>query len=147
MRPSVRNFKSLRLQKSAVRNNYQAVIEPSWRLITPPATQLVVCQVPLTTNEEFRAPIFTTKWAFPSWRNTLVTTRQRIMFKFQELIQRDMYKLAMNITTEHGKTLEDAHNDVLHGLAMIPLWVSLPYLFLLWPFNLELHYSVGLGST
>ncbi|KAJ0009978.1 hypothetical protein Pint_33479 [Pistacia integerrima] len=140
---TVRNFKSLRPQKSAVRNNYQAVMEPSWRLRTPPrvpnliggrfvdsqsfasidvinpATQLVVCQVPLTTNEEFRAAVFAAKRAFPSWRNTPVTTRQRIMFKFQELIRRDMDKLAMNITTEHGKTLEEAHNDVLRGLEIV----------------------------
>ncbi|RDX84333.1 Methylmalonate-semialdehyde dehydrogenase [acylating], mitochondrial, partial [Mucuna pruriens] len=50
-----------------------------------PATQEVVSQVPCTTEEEF-----------PSWRNTPMTKRQRVMLKFQELIRRDMDKLALN---------------------------------------------------
>nr|AMJ39516.1 aldehyde dehydrogenase 6B2 copy 2 [Bixa orellana] len=140
---SVRNYKSLRPQKSAVRNNYLSVMEPSWRQYSPPrvpnliggrfvdsqsyafidvinpATQQVVSQVPLTTNEEFRAAVFAAKRAFPSWRNAPVTTRLRIMFKFQELIQRDMDKLVMNITNEHGKSLKDAHSDVLRGLEVV----------------------------
>ncbi|KAH9696963.1 methylmalonate-semialdehyde dehydrogenase (acylating) [Citrus sinensis] len=140
---TVRNFKSLRPQKTAVRNNYQSVMEPSWRQRNPPrvpnliggrfvdsksltsidvvnpATQLIVSQVPLSTNEEVRAAVFAAKRAFSSWRNTPVTNRQRIMFKFQELIRRDMDKLAMEITSEHGKTLTDAYNDVLRGLEIV----------------------------
>ncbi|KAJ1434893.1 Methylmalonate-semialdehyde dehydrogenase [Sesbania bispinosa] len=140
---NVRNFKSLRPEKSAVRNNYLAVIEPSWRQRNPPrvpnliggrfvdsqsfasidilnpASQQVVSQVPLTTDEEFKAAVFSAKRAFSSWRNTPVTTRQRIMFKFQELIRRDIDKIAMNISTEHGKTLRDAYGDVSCGLEVV----------------------------
>ncbi|KAG9440166.1 hypothetical protein H6P81_020331 [Aristolochia fimbriata] len=84
-----------------------------------PATQEVVSQVPLTTNEEFKAAVEAAKKAFPSWKNTPVTTRQRVMLKFQELIRRDIDKLAMNITTEQGKTLRDAHGDVFRGLEVV----------------------------
>ncbi|CAK7330385.1 unnamed protein product [Dovyalis caffra] len=140
---SVRNFKSLRPEKSAVRNNQLSIAEPSWRQRYPmrvpnfiggrlvdsqsfasidvinPATQQVVSQVPITTNEEFRAAVFAAKRAFPQWRNKPISTRQRIMFKFQELIQRDIDKLAMSITAEHGKTLKDANGDVLRGLEVV----------------------------
>lgn len=140
---AVRTFKSLRPEKSAVRNNYVSVMESSWRQRYPlrvpnlvggrfvesqsfasidvinPATQQVISQVPLTTIEEFRAAVFAAKRAFPTWRNTPITTRQRIMFKFQELIRRDLDKLAMNITDEHGKSLKDAYEDVLHGLEVV----------------------------
>lgn len=54
------------------------------------ATQEVVSQIPLTTYEEFKAAVTAAKQAFPMWRNTPVTIRQRIMFKFQELIRRDI---------------------------------------------------------
>ncbi|KAA8531456.1 hypothetical protein F0562_006191 [Nyssa sinensis] len=84
-----------------------------------PATQEVVSQVPLTTYEEFKAAVSAAKQAFPSWRNTPVTTRQRIMFKLQELIRRDIDKLAMNITIEQGKTLNGAKGDVLRGLEVV----------------------------
>ncbi|XP_031383495.1 methylmalonate-semialdehyde dehydrogenase [acylating], mitochondrial [Punica granatum] len=84
-----------------------------------PATQEVVSQVPLTTREEFKAAVSAAKDAFPSWRNTPVTTRQRVMLKLQELIRRDIDKLALNITTEQGKTLKDAQGDVFRGLEVV----------------------------
>ncbi|CAN1332624.1 Methylmalonate-semialdehyde dehydrogenase [acylating], mitochondrial, partial [Linum perenne] len=84
-----------------------------------PATQEVVSQLPLTTNEEFKAAVSAAKTAFRSWRNTPITTRQRVMFKLQELIRRDKEKLALNITTEQGKTLKDAHGDVFRGLEVV----------------------------
>ncbi|CBI40848.3 unnamed protein product, partial [Vitis vinifera] len=84
-----------------------------------PATQEVVSEVPLTTYEEFKAAVSAAKQAYPSWRNTPVTTRQRIMFKLQELIRRDIDKLAMNITIEQGKTLKGAQGDVLRGLEVV----------------------------
>ncbi|KAI4299181.1 hypothetical protein L6164_032663 [Bauhinia variegata] len=84
-----------------------------------PATQEVVAQLPLTTHDEFKAAVSAAKNAFPSWRNTPITTRQRIMLKLQELIPRDMDKLALNVTTEQGKTLKDAQGDVFRGLEVV----------------------------
>ncbi|KAL8136593.1 hypothetical protein V2J09_002594 [Rumex salicifolius] len=87
--------------------------------IVNPATQEIVSQVPLTTTEEFDAAVSAAKEAFPSWRNTPITTRQRVMLKLQELIRRDMDKLAANITTEQGKTQKDAQGDVFRGLEVV----------------------------
>ncbi|XP_078435490.1 aldehyde dehydrogenase 6B2 [Wolffia australiana] len=84
-----------------------------------PATQEVVSRVPLTTEEEFKAAVQAAKRAFPSWRNSPVTARQRVMFKLQELIRRDMDKLAHSITLEQGKTLRDAQGDVFRGLEVV----------------------------
>ncbi|KAL3527502.1 hypothetical protein ACH5RR_012158 [Cinchona calisaya] len=84
-----------------------------------PATQEVVSQVPLTTYEEFKAAVAAAKQAFPMWRNTPVTIRQRIMFKFQELIRRVIDKIVMNIAIEQGKTLNGAKGDVLRGLEVV----------------------------
>ncbi|XP_057825420.2 methylmalonate-semialdehyde dehydrogenase [acylating], mitochondrial [Cryptomeria japonica] len=90
-----------------------------WIDVINPATQDVVSRVPLTTADEFQAAVNAAKQAFPAWKNTPVTTRQRIMFKLQELIRRDMEKLAMSVTTEQGKTLGDAHGDVFRGLEVV----------------------------
>ncbi|XP_052192364.1 methylmalonate-semialdehyde dehydrogenase [acylating], mitochondrial-like isoform X2 [Diospyros lotus] len=135
---AVRRFKTLRPQTSAVGNLFlPTTSEPSWKQRYPPrvpnfiggrfvdsqsptsidvinpATQQVVSQVPLTTPDELRALVFAAKRAFPSWRNTPVITRQRYMFKLQELIRREIEKLAMSITSEHGKTLKDAYSEVV----------------------------------
>ncbi|KAL0422451.1 UNVERIFIED_CONTAM: Methylmalonate-semialdehyde dehydrogenase [acylating], mitochondrial [Sesamum latifolium] len=84
-----------------------------------PATQEVVSRVPLTTKEEFKSAVAAAKEAFPSWRNTPITTRQRVMFKLQDLIRKNTDKLALNITTEQGKTLKDAQGDVFRGLEVV----------------------------
>ncbi|XP_052196312.1 uncharacterized protein LOC127803819 isoform X2 [Diospyros lotus] len=87
--------------------------------VVNPATQEVVSQVPCTTYEEFKVAVHAAKEAFPSWKNIPISTRQRIMFKFQELIRRDIDKLAMNIATEQGKPLNGAKGDVLLGLEVL----------------------------
>ncbi|BBH09240.1 aldehyde dehydrogenase 6B2 [Prunus dulcis] len=140
----VRNLKALRPAIFALRSShFSTAAEPSSKQGSPPsvpnliggsfvksqssasidvinpATQEVVSQVPLTTNEEFKAAVSAAKQAFQSWRHTPVTARQRVMFKLQELIRRDIDKLALNITTEQGKTLKDAHGDVFRGLEVV----------------------------
>ncbi|XVF61492.1 hypothetical protein PTKIN_Ptkin08bG0133900 [Pterospermum kingtungense] len=84
-----------------------------------PATQEVVSQVPSTTYEEFKDAVNAAKQASSSWKKTSVTARQRIMFKLQELIHRNIDKLAMNITMEQGMTLKSARGDVLRGLEVV----------------------------
>ncbi|XP_024528974.1 methylmalonate-semialdehyde dehydrogenase [acylating], mitochondrial [Selaginella moellendorffii] len=90
-----------------------------WVDVVNPATQEIVSRLPLTTPSEFDAAVDSAKAAFPKWRDTPVTTRQRVMLKLQELIRRDMDKLALNVTTEQGKTLGDARGDVFRGLEVV----------------------------
>ncbi|KAK4789647.1 hypothetical protein SAY86_016951 [Trapa natans] len=139
---AVRNFRSLAPWTAALENNSQAVVEPgrqrnSLRVsnliggrfidsqafasidVLNPATQEVVSRVPLTTDEEFKAAVFAAKRALPAWQSTPITTRQGIMFKFHELIQRDIDKLSIKITSEHGKVLKDAYDEVLKGLEVV----------------------------
>ncbi|KAK1359182.1 Methylmalonate-semialdehyde dehydrogenase (CoA acylating) [Heracleum sosnowskyi] len=116
--PSFKNGISLRVQNLVGGSFLDSQSVESIDVLNP-ATQEVVSQVPLTTNEEFKAAVSSAKQAFPAWRNTPITTRQRVMLKFQELIRRDMDKLAMNITTEQGKTLKDAQGDVFRGLEVV----------------------------
>ncbi|KAL2531280.1 Methylmalonate-semialdehyde dehydrogenase (CoA acylating) [Abeliophyllum distichum] len=84
-----------------------------------PATQEVISQVPMTTYEEFKAAVSAAKQAFPAWKNTAAPTRRRIMFKLEELIRRDIDKIAMNIAAEQGKTLYGAKSDLLYGLEVV----------------------------
>jgi malonate-semialdehyde dehydrogenase (acetylating)/methylmalonate-semialdehyde dehydrogenase len=57
--------------------------------------------------------------AFKTWRNTPIGARARIMLKLQELIRRDMKKLAACLTAEQGKTLPDAEGDIFRGLEVV----------------------------
>ncbi|KAF8732044.1 hypothetical protein HU200_016000 [Digitaria exilis] len=63
--------------------------------VTNPATQEVVSRIPLTTADEFKAAVDAARTAFPGWRGTPVTTRQRVMLKFQELIRANMVTVCL----------------------------------------------------
>lgn len=76
------------------------------------ADQQVLSRLPLTTASEFNAAVKSAKDAFPTWRDTPLPTRLRVMFKFQQLIRENMDKLALSVTMEQGKTLSDAKGDV-----------------------------------
>eukprot|EP00882_Tetradesmus_deserticola_P001537 GHRQ01001659.1.p1 GENE.GHRQ01001659.1~~GHRQ01001659.1.p1 ORF type:complete len:535 (+),score=220.22 GHRQ01001659.1:200-1804(+) len=91
----------------------------SWINVTNPATQDVVSRLPLTTVAEFNAAVQAAKDAFPAWRATPVPTRQRVMLKFQELIRQNWDELAKSVTTEQGKTFQDAKGDVFRGLEVV----------------------------
>lgn len=90
-----------------------------WVEVKNPATQEVVSRMPIITNKEFEEAVQAAKDAFPAWKRTPVPHRQRIMFKFQQLIRENMDSLAANITQEQGKTLADAKGDVFRGLEVV----------------------------
>jgi hypothetical protein len=52
-----------------------------------------VSRCPETTPAEFQAAVQAAKDAFPSWRRTPLPTRQRVMFKLQQLIREHMVRL------------------------------------------------------
>mmetsp|Transcript_25900 Transcript_25900/g.72529 ORF Transcript_25900/g.72529 Transcript_25900/m.72529 type:complete len:550 (-) Transcript_25900:161-1810(-) len=87
--------------------------------VTDPATQNVVSRIPLTTKSEFNAAVQAAKEAFPAWRDTPVSVRQRVMFKLQHLIREHTDELAANVSLEQGKTLADAKGDVFRGLEVV----------------------------
>src|SRR3989338_9239232 len=83
-----------------------------WIELTNPATDEIIGLVPEATDAEMRAAADSSQAAWASWRKSSVSYRTGIMFKFAELIKANTPALALNITTEHGKTTLDAEGDV-----------------------------------
>ncbi len=90
-----------------------------WRDVVNPATQEVLARVPMCGKEEVDEAVACAAKAFKTWKNTPIGARARIMLKLQELIRRDMKKLAACLTAEQGKTLPDAEGDVFRGLEVV----------------------------
>lgn len=84
-----------------------------------PVTQEVVSRVPETTLEEMNEAVAAAKAAFPEWRMTSVSNRQRVMFRLRDLVVQHTEELAEAITREQGKTIIDARGDVFRGLEVI----------------------------
>jgi len=91
----------------------------AWRAVVNPATQEVLARVPMCDASEVDAAVKAAADAFKTWRNTPIGARARIMLKLQELIRRDMKKLAACLTAEQGKTLPDAEGDIFRGLEVV----------------------------
>ena len=90
-----------------------------WRDVVNPATQEVLARVPMCDAAEIDVAVQSAKKAFRTWRNTPLGARARVMLKLQELIRRDMKKLAAILTAEQGKTLPDAEGDIFRGLEVV----------------------------
>lgn len=84
-----------------------------------PATQEVVTRTPLSTDEELKAAVASAQKAFPEWRDTSVSNRVRVMFNLQQLLTKNIDRIAHAITTEQGKTFMDARGDVFRGLEVV----------------------------
>ena len=90
-----------------------------WAEIPNPATQEVLAKVPFSTSDEVDAAVDAAREAFKSWKNTAISTRARLFFRFQELIRKNLGRLAASVTAELGKTGPDAEGDVFRGLEVV----------------------------
>jgi len=66
--------------------------------------------------------------AFPMWRDTSLTKRAQIVFKFRELLNNKKEELAAIITSEHGKVLSDALGEVTRGQEVVEFACGIPHL-------------------
>jgi len=71
--------------------------------VTNPATGEISSQVCLASAEDTATAIAAAANAFPAWRDTSLTRRTQIVFRFRELLNARKRELAQIITAEHGK--------------------------------------------
>ena len=84
-----------------------------------PATGQVTKQVPLASKSEVEDAIAAAQDAFPGWAATPAGRRAQIMFNFRDLIKKNMDRLAESVSSEHGKTLDDAKGSITRGLEVV----------------------------
>ncbi|KAF8807731.1 methylmalonate-semialdehyde dehydrogenase [Phlegmacium glaucopus] len=84
-----------------------------------PSTQTLLTRVPQTTDSEFKDAVEAASHAYKSWSRTSVVTRQRFVLELQQLLRENADAVANSIVLEQGKTLADAHGDLLRGLQVV----------------------------
>ena len=104
-----------------------------------PSTGAVQARVPLATADEVREVIGVAEQAQPGWAATNPQKRARVLMKFVELVNRDMDDLARLLSSEHGKTFDDAKGDIQRGVEVIEFCIGAPHL-------LKGEYSTGVGT-
>ena len=93
-----------------------------------PSTGDVQAKVALATRAEVEAAIANAEAAQPAWAATNPQRRARVMFKFLELIQKDMDTLAALLSSEHGKVISDAKGDIQRGVEVVEFACGVPHL-------------------
>ncbi|MGZ5373638.1 MAG: aldehyde dehydrogenase family protein, partial [Aeromicrobium sp.] len=102
-------------------------------------------KVNLATAVDVDAAVSAAQSAFETWGNTSVTARARIMFTFRELLVRHEDELAEIISSEHGKTIEDARGEVVRGREVVEFACGIPQL-LKGDYNDQVSGSVDMHS-
>ena len=84
--------------------------------------------VALANGAEIDAAVAAAKAAFPAWRETSITKRQQVLFRFRELLNERKGELAEILTAEHGKVLSDALGEITRGLEVVELATGFPHI-------------------
>lgn len=95
-----------------------------------PSTGRVQAQVPFCTPEEVDRAVRAAAEALPSWSETPVVERARVMFRFRERLQARFEELAALVTREHGKTLAESRAEMQRGMEMVEFACGIPNLMM-----------------
>jgi malonate-semialdehyde dehydrogenase (acetylating) / methylmalonate-semialdehyde dehydrogenase len=95
-----------------------------------PATGRVIARVPFSTAADVDAAVQAATRAFPAWRDTPVVLRARVLFRFAALLEQHFEELARLVTTEHGKTLDEARGSVRRGIECVEVACGAPSLMM-----------------
>jgi len=95
-----------------------------------PALGAVIAKTPLSTRADLDAAVQAAARAFPAWRDTPVVQRARTMFKFVHLLEQHAEEIARTVTTEHGKTIDEARGSVRRGIECVEVACGAPSLMM-----------------
>ncbi len=87
----------------------------------------VQARVGLGTAADLARAMDNARAAQPAWAATNPQRRARVMFKYKELIEKNMEELARLLSSEHGKVIADAKGDIQRGLEVIEFACGIPH--------------------
>ncbi|MEE9293541.1 MAG: CoA-acylating methylmalonate-semialdehyde dehydrogenase [Phycisphaerae bacterium] len=93
-----------------------------------PSVGEVLASVPMCTSEDVDRTVKGALAAWPAWRETPITDRARVMFRFQALLSKHAADVARIVSREHGKTLAESKASVQRGVEMLEFACGLPSL-------------------
>jgi malonate-semialdehyde dehydrogenase (acetylating)/methylmalonate-semialdehyde dehydrogenase len=93
-----------------------------------PATGEPEKSVALASAKEVNHAVAAAIAAFPAWSKTPALRRARILDRFKMILRERAAALAEVISSEHGKTHDDALGEVTRGLEVVEFAVGAPHL-------------------
>ena len=93
-----------------------------------PNTGKMQARVGLGTAADLERAVAAASKAQRAWAMTNPQRRARVMFRFKELIEKNMEELAVLLSSEHGKVVADSKGDIQRGLEVIEFACGVPHL-------------------
>lgn len=91
-----------------------------------PATGTSEKTVALASTDEINVAVAVAKAAWPKWSKTPALRRARILDRFKSILWERADQMAEVISSEHGKTHDDAVGEVTRGLEVVEFATSAP---------------------
>jgi len=91
--------------KNYINGNFHNPIEDNWLDNYNPSIGEVYSQIPNSSSEDVENAYIAAKSAFPTWSQTTLEERSRIMLKISELIESNLDRLAEAESKDNGKPI------------------------------------------
>ncbi len=93
-----------------------------------PALDEVIAEVPLSSRAEVNRAAQIAKKAYVAWSDTPSVERVQYLFRLKHLLEEHKEDIARIVTLEHGKTLEEARNEMRRTIENVEVATGIPSL-------------------
>lgn len=98
--------------------------------VTNPATGAEIAQVAYATAEDVDRTVRAAHAAYLKWRDVPVVERMQPLYRYKTLLEKHHNELAATLTTENGKTIDDARAEVRRSIQMVEVACGMPSLMM-----------------
>jgi succinate-semialdehyde dehydrogenase / glutarate-semialdehyde dehydrogenase len=91
--------------------------------VRDPASQKIIGKVPNLESKLIQQAITAAEQAWPCWRSKTAEERAQLLIRWHGLILENCQDLALLLTTEQGKPLKEAEEEIRYGASFI-LWFA-----------------------
>jgi malonate-semialdehyde dehydrogenase (acetylating)/methylmalonate-semialdehyde dehydrogenase len=98
--------------------------------VTNPATGETLAHVPFATDADIDRAVRGAHEAFLKWRQAPVVERVQVLYRYKALLDRHADEVAAILTSENGKTGEDARLEVRRAIQMVEVACGMPTLMM-----------------
>jgi malonate-semialdehyde dehydrogenase (acetylating)/methylmalonate-semialdehyde dehydrogenase len=98
--------------------------------VTNPATGAAIAQVAYATVADVDRAVQAAHAAFLKWRDVPVVERVQVLYRYKTLLESHANDLAATLTTENGKTQDDARMEVRRAIQMVEVACGMPSLMM-----------------
>jgi malonate-semialdehyde dehydrogenase (acetylating) / methylmalonate-semialdehyde dehydrogenase len=121
---------SVRTLKFYVNGKWEDAAGAGVHPVTNPATGEVIAHVPYATAAQVDRVARLAHEAFLKWREVPVVDRVQIFYRYKTLLEKHAEDVARVLSTENGKTFDDAKTEVRRAIQMVEVACGMPTLMM-----------------